>query len=81
MQKRPELESVRQQLANDDTSIKLAHHNLQPDLSLQGFYSVQWTGRQPASIPDTLPPIVISQGGLGDALRQLARLRFPGVWV
>ncbi len=76
MQKRPELESVRQQLANDDTSIKLAHHNLQPDLTLQGFYSSSGRGGNQID-PDTLPPIVISQGGLGDALRQLRGFDFP----
>jgi outer membrane protein len=76
MQKRPELESVRQQLANDDTSIKLAHHNLQPDLTLQGFYSASGRGGNQLD-PDTLPPIVVSQGGLGDALRQLRSFDFP----
>jgi len=76
MQKRPELESVRQQLANDDTSIKLAHHALQPDLSLQGFYSSSGRGGNQID-PNSMPPIVISQGGLGDALRQLRSLDFP----
>jgi outer membrane protein len=76
MQKRPELESVRQQLANDDTSIKLAHHNLQPDLSLQGFYTTNGRGGNQLD-PNTTPPIVISQGGLGDALRQLRSFDFP----
>ena len=76
MQKRPELESVRQQLANDDTSIKLAHHALQPDLNLQGFYSS--SGRSGNELdPSVMPPIVINPGGLGDALRQLSRFDFP----
>lgn len=76
MQKRPELESVRQQLANDDTSIKLAHHALQPDFSLQGFYSSSGRGGNQLD-PNSVPPIVISQGGLGDALRQLRSFDFP----
>ena len=76
MQKRPELESVRQQLANDDTSIKLAHHNLQPDLTLQGFYTSSGRGGNQID-PDSVPPIVVSQGGLGDALRQLRTFDFP----
>jgi outer membrane protein len=76
MQKRPELESVRQQLANDDTSIKLAHHNLQPDLTLQGFYSAAGRGGNEID-PNSLPPVVINQGGLGDALRQLRSFDFP----
>lgn len=76
MQKRPELESVRQQLANDDAGIKLAHHALQPDLTLQGFYSASGRGGNQVD-PDSLPPIVIRQGGLGDALRQLRSFDFP----
>jgi outer membrane protein len=76
MQKRPELESVRQQLANDDTNIQLAHHNLQPDLTLQGFYSAAGRGGNQID-PNSVPPIVISQGGLGDALRQLRSFDFP----
>jgi outer membrane protein TolC len=76
LQTRPELESVRQQLANDDTSIKLAHHALQPDLSLQGFYSSSGRGGNQID-PNSLPPIIISQGGLGDALRQLGSFDFP----
>jgi len=76
IQKRPELESVRQQLANDDTSIKLAHHALQPDLSLQGFYSSSGRGGNQLDL-NSVPPLVISQGGLGDALRQLRSFDFP----
>src|SRR5437588_5375639 len=36
---RPEFETVRQQLASDELSIRLAHSNLKPDLELSGFYS------------------------------------------
>src|SRR6266481_2570721 len=36
---RPEFEAVRQQLASDEMSIRLAHNNLKPDLELSGFYS------------------------------------------
>jgi len=63
-------------LANDDTSIKLAHHSLQPDLSLQGFYSSSGRGGNQID-PNSLPPIIISRGGLGDALRQLGTFDFP----
>ena len=37
--RRPELEVVRQQLANDDTNVHVATDNLKPDLSVRGFYS------------------------------------------
>jgi len=36
---RPEFETVRQQLASDELSVRLAHNNLKPDLELSGFYS------------------------------------------
>src|SRR5438477_9184704 len=36
---RPEFETVRQQLASDELSVRLAHSNLKPDLELSGFYS------------------------------------------
>jgi outer membrane protein TolC len=35
---RPEIESMRQQLADDDVNVKLAHNGLEPDLSLAGRY-------------------------------------------
>ncbi|MCI0419382.1 MAG: TolC family protein, partial [Acidobacteria bacterium] len=76
MQKRPELESVRQQLANDDTTIRLAHHALQPDLTLSGLYSSSGRGGNQID-PNSVPPIVVSQGGLSDALRQLRSFDFP----
>jgi outer membrane protein len=36
---RPEFEAVRQQLASDELSIRLAQNSLKPDLELSGFYS------------------------------------------
>jgi len=39
LQKRSEFEALRQQLANDDTSIRVAHNALQPDLNLSGIYT------------------------------------------
>ena len=36
---RPELESVRQQLAADDTNIRVAHNGLEPNLSMTGGYT------------------------------------------
>jgi outer membrane protein TolC len=38
-ERRPELEALRQQLANDDTNIRLAHNGLLPDLELIGSYT------------------------------------------
>src|SRR5579859_4972484 len=42
--KRPELEAVRQQVANDDTNVYVAHNSLQPDISLNGIYTSNGIG-------------------------------------
>jgi outer membrane protein len=76
IQKRPELEALRQQLANDDTSIRVAHNGLQPDLALSGIYSSNGQGGNQIDTTTT-PPTVISFGGLGDALSQLGGFNFP----
>ena len=77
LQSRPELEALRQQEANDETNIKLAHNNLQPDLSISSFYSMNGVGgNQLSSASGT--PVVVSSGGLSDALDQLGSRNFPG---
>lgn len=76
MSKRPELEATRQQLANDDTNIYIAHNNLQPDISLTGNYTSNGIG---GNIIDTSSgtPEIISHGGLLDALDQVGGFGFP----
>jgi outer membrane protein TolC len=76
LQKRPELEAIGQSLANDDTSIRLAHNNLLPDLRLSGSYSSNGVGGNSFDTSVT-PPQLISQGGLGDSLNQVFRFGFP----
>jgi outer membrane protein len=76
LEHRPELEGLRQQLANDDTSIQLAHHRLQPELNLTGFYSSNGLGGNQID-PNTVPPTVIARGGFGDALAQIGSFDFP----
>jgi len=61
---RPELEAQRQLLANDDTSIRLAHNDLLPDLRLSGNYSGSGVDGRPT-------------GGLGDSLNQVFTFGFP----
>ena len=61
---RPELESQRQALANDDTSIRLAHNNLLPDLRLGANYSGNGVAGSPT-------------GGLGDSLNQTFGFGYP----
>lgn len=76
LSKRPELEAARQQLANDDTGIYIAHNSLQPDLSLNGAYTANGTG---GNLIDTSgsAPVVVSRGGLLDALGQVGGFGFP----
>ncbi len=61
---RPEIEAQRQALANDDTSIRLAHNDLLPDLSLSGSYSGNGVAGSPT-------------GGFGDSLNQAFGFGFP----
>ncbi len=76
LSKRPELEAVRQQLANDDTSIYIAHNSLQPDVSLTGAYTSNGIG---GNVIDTSSgaPVVVARGGLLDALGQVGGFGFP----
>ncbi len=61
---RPELEAQRQSLANDDTSIRLAHNNLLPDLELGANYSGNGVAGSPT-------------GGLSDSLNQAFGFGYP----
>ena len=68
--KRPELEAAHQSLANDDTSIRLAHNNLLPDLRLSGNYSGN-------GLNNIGTASQVSTGGLGDSLNQLFGFGYP----
>jgi outer membrane protein len=76
MSKRPELEAVRQQVANDDTNVYVAHNNLQPDISLNGIYTSNGIG---GNLIDTSgsAPVIVSHGGFLDALSQVGGFGFP----
>jgi len=69
--KRQELEVARQSLANDDTSVRLAHNNLLPDLRLGGNYSGNGLNQI------VVPPELIATGGFGDSLNQLFGFGYP----
>ncbi len=47
---RPEFEVAREQLANDEFNIRLAHNSLKPDLELSGFYSGNGLNSSPAGL-------------------------------
>jgi outer membrane protein TolC len=70
LEKRPELEAAHQSLANDDTSIRLAHNNLLPDLRLSGNYSGN-------GLNNIGTPPAVSTGGFSDSLNQLFGFGYP----
>jgi len=76
LERRPELEALRLQLDNDDTSIRLYHNQLLPNLSLSAFYSTNGLGGNQLDT-STTPPTVIATGGLPEAFTQLRSFDFP----
>ena len=71
---RPEVLAARYALANDDTSIRVAHNQLKPDLSLNGFYQSNGLGGDQFSLTTGQ---LISQGGVGSSFGQLFAFGFP----
>lgn len=83
LNRRPEVEAARDALANDDTSIRLAHNHLKPDLSLTGFYQSNGLGgnQYNLNINQTTGQItsqLIHRGGLGSSFNQLFAFGYPG---
>jgi len=76
LERRPELEALRQQIDNDETSVRLAHNHLLPDLSLSAFYTTNGISGNSYNIATT-PPALISTGGLVDTLSQMKGFDFP----
>jgi outer membrane protein len=72
---RPEIAAAKDALANDETSIRLAHNALKPDLSLTGFYQTNGIG---GNQYDLNTGKLISQGGLGASINQMFEFGFPG---
>jgi outer membrane protein len=64
---RPEFEGIRQQLASDELSIRLAHNSLKPDLELSGFYAGAGLGGNTAA----------GNTGLGSSLSQTFHFTYP----
>jgi outer membrane protein len=75
LQSRPELAAVNGALANDETSIRLAHNGLKPDLSLTGIYQSNGIG---GNQYDLNTGQLIAPGGLGSSFSQLFGFGFPG---
>jgi outer membrane protein TolC len=76
LERRPELEALRQQIDNDETAIRLAHNHLLPDLSLSAFYTTNGISGNSYNVATT-PPTLISTGGLVDTLSQMKGFDFP----
>jgi outer membrane protein TolC len=72
---RPEIEVTDDALQNDETSIRLAHNHLLPDLSLSGFYQSNGLG---GNQYDLNTGALISRGGFGSSFSQLSGFGFPG---
>ena len=72
---RPELDAVKDELANDETSIRLAHNELEPNLSLQGFYQSSGLGGNQYNL---LTGAFVAPGGFGSSMSQLFGFGYPG---
>lgn len=73
--RRPELASLRHQLAATETTVRVARGSLRPDVSVSAFYSTSGRGGT-ALDPSTDPPTIVSRGGFGQSLDQLRTLDF-----
>ncbi len=72
---RPEIEAANEALAGDEISIRLAHNQLKPDLSLNGFYQTSGIG---GNQYDLVTGKLIAPGGLGASYSQMFGFGYPG---
>jgi outer membrane protein len=72
---RPEIAAANDAIANDETSLRLAHNALLPDLSLTGFYQTSGIG---GNQYDLNTGQLIAAGGVGSSFSQLFGFGFPG---
>lgn len=77
LKNRREIEAQSQQLAIDDTNVKLANNNLKPDLNLSASYASNGLGGVVFGTDARGNPIVVSNGGFSDSLSQLGGFNFP----
>jgi outer membrane protein len=75
LSQRPEVDVVKDSLANDETSIRLAHNQLEPNLQFQGFYQSSGLG---GNQYDITTGQLIAPGGFGSSMSQLFGFGFPG---
>jgi outer membrane protein TolC len=75
LKQRPEIEVSADSLANDETSVRLAHNQLLPNLSLTGFYQSSGLG---GNQYDLTTGKLVSPGGFGSSFNQLFGFGYPG---
>lgn len=75
LDERADLMALRCQLANAETAVRLARHSLKPDVSLTGTFLTRGRGGVQLD-PQTTPPSVTSEAGLGDAFGQIKGLDY-----
>ena len=75
LERRPEISSVQNALANDETNIRLAHNQLRPDLSFTGFYQSSGLG---GNQYNTTTGALASSGGFGSSMDQTFNFGYPG---
>jgi outer membrane protein TolC len=75
LHQRPELDAVKDSLDNDETSIRLAHNQLEPNLSLQGFYQSSGLGGNQYNLQTGK---LVAPGGFGSSMSQLFGFGYPG---
>jgi outer membrane protein TolC len=75
LKQRPELDAANDALANDETSIKLAHNQLEPNLQVSGFYQSAGLGGNQYNL---FTGQFIAPGGFGSSMSQLFGFGYPG---
>ncbi len=75
LSQRPELDAVKDALANDADSIRLAHNQLEPNLQFQGFYQSAGLGGNQYNL---LTGALVAPGGFGTSMSQLFGFGYPG---
>jgi outer membrane protein TolC len=75
LSQRPELEVVKASLDNDQTNVRLAHNQAEPNLQFQGFYQSSGLGGNQYNL---LTGQFVAPGGFGSSMGQLFGFDYPG---
>lgn len=75
LSQRPELDVAKDALVNDEVGIRLARNQLEPNLSLQGFYQSSGLGGNEYNF---VTGKLIAPGGFGSSMSQLFGFGYPG---